>query len=223
MMDFGAARRLMVEGQVRAYDVTDLRVLEAMLAVPRERFVPTQLEGLAYLDRDIDVRGSSSGSRRRFMLKPAVLARLIQAAELEPANHVLDVGCGTGYSAAVLARLAATVVALEEDGALATTAAEVLAALGVSNATIVTGTLTQGAPAHAPFDVVLLNGSTEVTPGSLIRQLGDGGRLVCVLGSSPIGKATVFRLTSGHVTQQQLFDAAAPVLPGFARPVEFAF
>lgn len=223
MMDFAEARRLMVEGQVRPYDVTDLRVLAAMLDVPRERFVAAERQDLAYLDRDIDVRGPGAGSRPRFMLRPAVLAKLIQSAEIEAADHVLDVGCATGYSSAVLARLAASVVALEEDGVLAATAREMLSALGAHNVTIVSGALTQGAPAQAPFDVILLSGSTEIAPKSLIRQLGDGGRLVCVLGSSPIGEATVFRRISDHVTRQPLFEVTAPVLPGFVKPTEFAF
>lgn len=223
MMDFAEARSLMVEGQVRTFDVADLRVLAALLQVPRERFVPADRQGLAYLDRDIDVCESERTGTPRFILKPAVLAKLIQSAAVGAGDHVLDVGCASGYSSAVLSGLAATVVAIEEDGDLAATARKTLSALGASNVTCVTGALVQGASAQAPFDVILLNGSTEVVPKALIEQLNDGGRLVCVLGHSPIGKATIFRRNFGHVTRQPLFDVVAPVLPGFAKPTEFAF
>jgi protein-L-isoaspartate(D-aspartate) O-methyltransferase len=222
-MNFAEARSLMVEGQVRTFDVTDLRVLAALLQVPREQFVPTDRQGLAYLDRDIDVREAGPAIRPRFILKPAVVAKLIQSAEIEATDRVLDVGCASGYSSAVLSRLAATIIALEEDVDLAGVARKTLSALGVNNVTVVTGALVDGVPAQAPFDVIVLNGSTEVVPKALVEQLGNGGRLVCVLGHSPIGKATIFRRTLDHVTQQPLFDVVAPLLPGFARPTEFAF
>ena len=220
MTDFVEARHMMVEGQVRTCDVTDLRVLAAMRDVPRERFVSPARRAVAYLDRDIEV-GPGNASRR--LLKPAVLAKLIQAAEIDPVCHVLDVGCATGYSSAILSLLASTVVALEQDRDLAALAADTLAALECRNVTVVTGPLAEGAPAHAPFDVIVVNGATEIVPERLIRQLKDGGRLVCVLGHSPIGKATVFRAAAGHATRQPAFDAAAPLLPGFAKPLEFVF
>jgi protein-L-isoaspartate(D-aspartate) O-methyltransferase len=222
-MDFAKARRLMLEGQVRTSDVTNLDLQAAMLEVPRERFVPPDRQPLAYLDRDIDVRSPGAAGAVRCILKPAVLAKLLQAAEIEPANHVLDVGCATGYSSALVSRLASTVVALEEDAALAATARELLASLGCKNVTVVNGPLTGGAPGQAPFDAILLNGSTEVVPTALLRQLRDGGRLVCILGRFPIGTATVFRQDGSHATQQSLFEAGAPMLPGFAKPPEFVF
>ena len=223
MMDFAEARSLMVEAQVRTYDVTDLRVLAAMLQVPRERFLPVGRQELAYLDRDIDVRKPGPVGGPRFLLKPAVVAKLIQSAEIGAGDHVLDVGCASGYSSALLSRLAATVVALEEDEGLAATAKETLSALGASNVTVMTGALVAGAPARAPFDAILLDGATQIVPKALIEQLGERGRLVCVLGQSPIAKATIFRRTFHHVTQQPLFDVVAPMLPGFAKPTEFAF
>jgi len=226
MTDFAEARRMMVEGQVRTCDVTDLRVLAAMRDVPRERFVPADRQAVAYLDRDIEVPRQTkpgTGKGPRCLLKPAVLAKLIQSAQVDESSRVLDVGCATGYSSAVLSRLASDVVALEEDRELAALANETLAALGCRNVTVVTGALARGAPAYAPFDVILLNGSTETVPEELIRQLKDGGRLACVLGHSPMGKATVYRSASGHATGQPVFDAAAPLLPGFAKPAEFVF
>jgi protein-L-isoaspartate(D-aspartate) O-methyltransferase len=223
MIDYADARRMMVEGQIRTYDVTDLRVQTAMLDVPRERFVPADKQAVAYLDRDIAVQQAKPGGLVRYLLKPAVLARLIQAATIGDDNHVLDVGCASGYSAAVLSRLAGWVVALEEDAKLAALAKATLADLGAANVSVRTGPLAEGAANRAPFDVILLNGSTDVVPGALIRQLKDGGRLVCVRGGPPMGKATIYRSVSGHVTGQPIFDAVAPPLPGFSKPPEFVF
>jgi protein-L-isoaspartate(D-aspartate) O-methyltransferase len=223
MIDFAEARRMMVEGQVRTYDVSDTRVLAALLEIPRENFVPADRQAVAYLDRDLAVVDMAAGKPRRFLLKPAVLARLIQEAEVMPTDHVLDVGCAGGYSSAVLSRLAARVVAVEEDPELANAARERLAAAGAANVTIVSGPLTAGAPSQAPFDVILLNGAAEILPQSLTRQLKDGGRLAGVFGRVPAGRATIFRAISGHLTGYPVFDAAAPMLPGFAKPAEFVF
>jgi protein-L-isoaspartate(D-aspartate) O-methyltransferase len=223
MIDFAEARRMMVDGQIRTYDVTDLRIQTAMLAVPRERFVPTDKQAVAYLDRDIAVQSAKPSGVVRYLLKPAVLARLIQAANVAADDHVLDVGCASGYSTAVLSRLAGTVVALEEDPKLAGLAKATLADLALANVRVRTGALAEGVPDEAPFDVILLNGSTGVVPATLIRQLKEGGRLVCVRGGFPMGKATIYRLVSAHVTGQPIFDAVAPPLPGFTKPAEFVF
>jgi protein-L-isoaspartate(D-aspartate) O-methyltransferase len=222
MTDFVEARRMMVEGQVRTYDVTDLRVLAAMLEVPREYFVPDEEQALAYVDQDLTVARAKDGRAPRYLLKPAVLARLIQEAEVAASDRALDVGCATGYSSAVLSKLARSVVALEEDSELASIAREKLARLGATNVTVVTGPLTAGAPSQAPFDFILLNGATEILPQTLCRQLKPGGRLACVFGRAP-GRATVYRSVSGHVTGHPAFDAAAPLLPGFAKPPDFVF
>jgi protein-L-isoaspartate(D-aspartate) O-methyltransferase len=219
MTDFAQARRMIVEGQIRTNDVTDLRVQAAFAEVPRERFVPPDRQALAYLDRDVPV--DSAGARR--LLKPMVLAKLIQAADIGPADRVLDVACGTGYSSAILARLAATVMALEEDAALADAAVATLAAVGASNVKVVSGPLPAGWPREAPYDVILLNGSTEIVPQALLDQLADGGRLVGVFGRAPIGKGTVYRRSGAHVSAHPEFDAVAPLLPGFAKPPAFVF
>jgi protein-L-isoaspartate(D-aspartate) O-methyltransferase len=165
------------------------------------------------------VADARDGRPPRYLLKPAVLARLIQEAEVMRTDRVLDVGCATGYSSAVLSKLAASVVALEEDPRLASVCKERLRA---TNIALMTGPLTAGAPAKAPFDVILLNGATEILPQSLCRQLKDGGRLACVFGRAP-GRATIYRSASGHLTGYPAFDAAAPLLPGFAKPPEFVF
>jgi protein-L-isoaspartate(D-aspartate) O-methyltransferase len=152
-----------------------------------------------------------------------VLAKLIHAAEVGETDHVLDVGCTTGYSTAVLARLAGSVVGLEEDGILAGQASVSLAASGAGNAKIVTGPLARGCPAEARYDVIVLQGATELAPAALLGQLKDGGRLVCVLGRGAGGKAMLYRLIAGDLSGRPAFDAAAPLLPGFARPPAFVF
>lgn len=216
MTDFAAARRHMVDGQVRTADVTDLRIISAMQEIARERFLPPAVKELAYLDLDVPL---NEGGRR--MLKPMVLARLIQAADLSGTERVLDVGCGTGYSAAVLSRLAAEVVALEEDAALAKAATTHL--VDTPNARVISGPLTSGGAASAPYDAILLEGASEVTPESLFHLLKDGGRLVCVMGAGPGAKATIFTRWGDEMGARHIFDATAAVLPGFVKPVEFAF
>jgi protein-L-isoaspartate(D-aspartate) O-methyltransferase len=221
MIDFAAARRMMVDGQVRTSDVTDSRLIAAMLEVPRERFFPEDKASLAYLDRDVAV--SEQGATVRRLLKPMVLAKLIQAAAVAETDHVLDVGCATGYSTAVLSRVAGPVVGLEEDAALAQHATEALAEIGAPNARIVTGPLSRGFAQQAPYDVIVLEGAAEVVPGALLDQLKNGGRLVCVLGSGPAAEATVYLRTGGDVSGRAVFDASAALLPGFAKTPEFVF
>jgi protein-L-isoaspartate(D-aspartate) O-methyltransferase len=216
MTDFAAARRNMVDGQVRTADVTDLRIISAMLEVPREAFLPPAKAALAYLDLDVPV---GEGGRR--LIKPMVLAKLIQAADLTNTDRVLDVGCVTGYAAAVLARIAGQVVALEQDASLAQAARAALSTL--PNVAVQSGMLTEGWPQGGPYDAILVEGATEFAPEALLRQLKDGGRLVCVLGSGPSAKAMLYR-RSGHDTGgRAIFDATAPQLPGFAKPPQFAF
>ena len=223
MIDFAAARRMMVDGQVRTSDVTDLRLIAAMLEIPRERFVPQDKADLAYLDFDLPVMEGTDGALARRLLKPMVLAKLIQAAEIGASDRVLDVGCATGYSSAVLSRLAGAVTALEQEPALARRAREILQTLGASNVTVVTGPLIEGWPAAAPYDAILLNGSTEIEPQALLRQLKDGGRLVGVRGRGGAGKAVLARAFGREVSGRPIFDAAAPLLPGFAQPAVFVF
>ncbi len=223
MIDFAAARRMMVDGQVRPNDVTDLRLIATMLDVPRERFLPPATAALAYLDLDAPVGEGTDGGPSRYLLKPMLLAKLIQAAEVTESDAVLDVGCATGYSSAVLARLAGSVVALEENPLLARRAEEILTALGIAYVSVVTGPLIAGWPARAPYDVIVLQGATEVEPQALFPQLKDGGRLVCVRGRPAAGKAMIYRRTNDDVSGWPLFDAAAAVLPGFAETPAFVF
>src|SRR5262249_30889623 len=158
--------------------------------------VPERWQAIAYLDRDVPVTQPGG----RCLLKPMVLAKLIQAADIGEGDRVLDVGCATGYSSAVLAKLARLVVALEEDDTLAASASRALASVGPGNVRVTTGKLAGGTPGEPPYDVVLLNGSTEVAPQVLLDQLADGGRLVAVVGRAPIGRGTVYRRSGTHVS-----------------------
>lgn len=215
MTDFSTARRHMVDSQVRPSDVTDQRVISAMLDVARERFVPPAAAALVYLDQDLAV----SAARR--LLKPMVLAKLLNAADLAATDRVLVVGCATGYSAAVLAGIAGQVVALEEDASLVKAAQAALA--GMANVSVVSGPLTSGWTQGGPYGVILLEGATEVEPQGFCSQLKDGGRLLCVQGTAPTAKAMLYRRSGSELGGRAIFDAAAALLPGFAKKREFAF
>jgi protein-L-isoaspartate(D-aspartate) O-methyltransferase len=216
MADFSALRRTMVDTQVRPADVTDRTLIQAMLDTPRELFVPQSSIGLAYLDLDLPVGGGG-----RCLLKPMVLAKMLQALNITPQDRALDVGCATGYAAALLSQLAGSVVALEEDAALLRAAKTTLAR--TSNIEVVEGRLVEGYSATAPYDVILVEGCIGVDPEELCQQLADGGRLVCLAGASPATKATLYRRDQGDMTRQDIFDAAGPSLPGFAKPAAFVF
>jgi protein-L-isoaspartate(D-aspartate) O-methyltransferase len=215
MTDFAAARRNMVDGQVRTADVTDPRIISAMLDVPREAFLPPAKAALAYLDLDVPLGNG------RCLMKPMVLAKLIHAADLTGTDRVLDVGCVTGYAAAVLGRIAGQVVALDQDAGLAQAARAALAAL--PNVTVQSGPLTAGWPLGGPYDAIVVEGATEFAPETLLLQLKDGGRLVCVLGSGPGAKAMLYRRSGQDSGGRAIFDAAASLLPGFVKPPQFAF
>jgi protein-L-isoaspartate(D-aspartate) O-methyltransferase len=219
MADFSTARRMMVDGQVRTSDITDHRIISAFQTVPRERFVAPSKTALAYLDIDVPV-AEGDGARR--MLKPMVLAKLIQAAEIVETDRVLIVGCTTGYSAAIVASLAGSIVALDE-GVAPAQAVKTLSSLGITNVEVVRGPLTAGWPAGAPYDVVLIEGAIEVLPDAFRSQLKEGGRLVCVRGHKPPAKAFAYRLIEGELSGRPIFDATAPLLPGFAEKPAFVF
>lgn len=221
MSGFSTARQKMVDGQVRPSDVTDIRILDAMLAVPREAFVPQSQRALAYLDLDLNV--SEGASAKRFLIKPVVTAKMLQAAEIREGDNVLVVGCATGYAAAVVAKLAGQVTATEGDAALAAKAKDALAQLGLANVTVRAAAAAEGDPGNAPYDVILLNGATEIVPESLYGQLKEGGRLVGAFAMTQPQRATIVTRSHGDFGHRALFDAAVPVLPGLGRLPAFVF
>ena len=223
MANFSTARRMMVDGQIRTSDVTDLRIISAFTDVPRERFVAPSKTAIAYLDLDAPVADGADCDAARRMLKPMVLAKLLQAAKIEQTERVLVVGCTSGYSAAIVSRLAGSVVALEEDAALAGLAAKNLSALGYSNTEVVRGPLTAGWSAGAPYDAILVDGAVEVMPESFHGQLAEIGRLACIRGRKPMTKAFLYHRVGGELSGRTVFDAAAPLLPGFAEKPAFVF
>jgi protein-L-isoaspartate(D-aspartate) O-methyltransferase len=216
-MNFAAARHNMVESQLRTNKVNDPAVLEAFDSVPREMFAPPERRSLAYVDEDLAI------ARGRYLMEPMVLARLVQLAVLRPSARALDVGCGSGYSSAILARVAASVVALESEPALARQARAALAELGLGNAHVVEGELPSGWPSGAPYDAILINGMIEVLPPALIEQLAEGGRLACVQRRDGVGRATVMTKIDGVASSRVVFEAAVPPLPGFLAPAGFVF
>lgn len=220
MSDFSTERLRMVDGQIRPSDVTDLRIIEAMLVIPREVFVPSQLRAVAYLDQEIAV---ASAQAKRGLLKPVVLAKLLQAANVSSSDRVLVVGCATGYSAAVVSRLAAEVVATEPDQALFEMARAGLKQIGASNVTLVSADPIDGAASNGPYDVILLDGASEIPLDSFHGQLKDGGRLVGVSAMSAPARAVMVTKSGADYGNRVLFDASAWILPGLARVPAFAF
>ena len=219
--DISVARQKMVDGQVRPSDVTDFRIIDAMLAVPREAFVPPGLRKMAYLDIDLDV--SPAGTQKRYLIKPVVIARMLQAAGVSPTDRVLVVGCATGYVAAVVSRLAGQVTATESDAALATAAGANLAMLGYGTISVEAAPAAEGFVDGAPYDVILLDGATEIEPAALYRQLAPNGRLVGVFATSVPQRATLVSRSHDDFGSRALFDATVPVLPGLERPAAFVF
>jgi protein-L-isoaspartate(D-aspartate) O-methyltransferase len=216
-IDHDKARRNMVDCQVRTSDVTNLELLSAFLSVPREAFVPQGLAEIAYLDEELPLGGG------RFLIAPAPLARLLQAALIKPGDHVLDIGCATGYSTALIATLGATVTGIEASAELAGKARAAIASLGLATATIREGRLEAGLAAEAPFDVIFVGGSVEQLPEVLKGQLKPGGRFVAVEGRGNSAFATLYVNDDGNVSGRRLFNCALPLLPGFERTPQFVF
>ncbi|MND56294.1 Protein-L-isoaspartate O-methyltransferase [compost metagenome] len=217
MIDFEAARIKMVEHQIRTTDVTSHSVLRAFLSVPREAFVSEKAKPLAYLDADIEL------SPGRYLMEASPLAKLLQAAEITKNDRALDVGAGSGYVAALLSHLAGSVTALESDGALCELAAANLNALGCEYVTVVTGELTNGYAAAAPYDLIFVNGSVEEVPAALLEQLAEGGRLVAVIGYGNAAQAKILLKEHGSISESSRFNLSVKPLPGFAKVKEFVF
>ncbi len=211
-----AARANMVDTQVRCQDVTDPRIHAAMAAVARERFVPNAQKALAYADVPVAVAPG------RFLLDPRSLAKALQLAGVTAADRVLDVGCGTGYSSAVLARLAKSVVALEQDADLVRIASERLG-LAEGRIDVTQGSLIEGFKMGGPYDVILVNGAIEARPDALLDQLAEGGRLVAFMQDGAQGRATLFVRENGQIGSRPGFDASVPLLAGFRKSQGFIF
>jgi len=222
-IDYQAARVRMVDNQIRPTDVTSYPVIDAFLSVPREEFVPARFKPLAYIDNDIEIAPATAGVRTRYLMEPSPLAKLVQLAAIEPEDVVLDIGCGTGYTSAVLSRLASSVVALESDETLAAAASETLTRLGYDNVAVVTGSLADGCKAEAPFDVIFFGGSVEVVPDALFDQLRDGGRLVVVEGYGNASRAKLYVREEGATGPRAAFNTSVKPLPGFEKPETFVF
>lgn len=217
MIEFAAARESMVLSQLQPDRVSDQRIRDAMGDVPRERFVPDLFKTVAYIDEDLEIAPG------RYLMEPRVFGRLMQAASIGPRDVVLDVGCGSGYSSAVIAQLAGTVVALESDQGLRELATSNLQQLSVDNVVVVSGDLSQGYATEAPYDVVFINGAVAEVPAVLVEQLVDGGRLVAVVESDTVGKGTRVTSQDGQIDSVGLFDAQVPFLAGFERRAGFKF
>ncbi len=216
MVDYAAQRRNMVESQIRTNRVTDERVIDAMAEIPRECFVPRVRQAVAYVDEDVEVGPD------RYIMEPMVLARLLQEARIAADHVALDIGCATGYASAVIARLAGTVIALDDNEALAREAAAALSGVGADNAIVVTGPLAEGRTPEAPYDVIFFGGAIDHLPAAAAAQLAEGGRIVAVLRTpGAVGRATLWEKHDGALSSRPLFEAAVPPLPGIARPVAF--
>jgi protein-L-isoaspartate(D-aspartate) O-methyltransferase len=217
MIDYTAAREAMVDRQVRPSDVTRYPIIAAMLAVPREDFLPEALRPMAYLGEHVPLAPG------RVLLDPRVFAKLLDALDVGPRDLVLDLGCGLGYSTAVLAQMAEAVVALESDPAMAAEAEALLGAHAVDNAVVQAGPLAKGVPEHGPFDAILIEGAVEVLPEALADQLKLGGRIAAIFAAGAGGQARLGLRTEQGIVWRRIFDATAPVLPGFAARKAFEF
>jgi protein-L-isoaspartate(D-aspartate) O-methyltransferase len=210
MTDFQTRRVMMVDTQVRPSDVTKFPIIDAMLSIPREVYVPRDKREAAYMGENVVIREG------RVVLEPRTLAKLLDALDIHPGELVLDIGCGLGYSSAVIARLADAVVAVEDDPAMAAEAEQTLANESVDNAAVIVGPLSEGAAKHGPYDVITIQGGVEQIPATLLAQLKDGGRIGAVFMEGALGVARVGYKSDGKMSWRFAFNAAAPVLSGFA-------
>ena len=217
MSDFATARASMIDCQLRPNEVNDERIIKAIRDVAREKFVPKAKRSIAYVDEDIQVCDG------RYLMEPSTFARLLVAANVKPGDLVLDIGCATGYSSAVLAGLADAVVALEEHTELAQMAEKTLAEQDIMNVAVVNGTLAEGVAKQGPFDVIYIEGAVDDVPVKLVKQLQEGGRLVCVLLEGGVGRGHMIEMRDGKSVAQNLFDANVEPLPGFKRKESFVF
>lgn len=217
MFDYAAARQHMINSQIRTSDVTDLAILASFRAISREKFVPAGQRSLAYSDVHIQT------DEGRYLIRPRDFSKMIDAADIQPTDIVLDIACGRGYSTAVLAGLCETVVALEDNEDRVNFASDLLAKQDVTNAAVVKGDLKSGAREHGPFDVIMVSGSVSQVPKTWLDQLANGGRLVAVIQKGPVGRVSVFTRAGDVIGERVVFDASVPLLPNFQPAPEFVF
>ncbi len=215
MTDYATRRTMMVDTQVRPSDVTKFPIIDAMLTVKREDFVPAMLREAAYLGENLDL------GRGRVLLEPRSLAKMLDALAIAPQEMVLDIGCAVGYSAAVIAHLAEAVIAVEEDDSMATEAVETLNAAGVDNVVVHVGPLNEGALQHGPYDVIIIQGGVAEVPAAITDQLKDGGRIACLFMQGALGEVRIGHKRDTQISWRASFNAGAPVLRGFERQVGF--
>ncbi|PWR02281.1 protein-L-isoaspartate O-methyltransferase [Meridianimarinicoccus roseus] len=216
MPDFKTRRLMMVDTQVRPSDVTKFPIIDAMLKVPRELYVPNEKTEAAYMGENLPL------APRRVLLEPRTLAKMLDALMLRPEDLVLDLGCGYGYSSAVIAEMVEAVVAIEEDPDMAREAERTLAAEGVDNVAVIEAALTEGAPKHGPYDVVVIEGAVEQLGDAILAQLKEGGRIAAIFAEGALGVVRIGYKRNGSVTWRFDFNAGAPVLPGFEKTADFA-
>ncbi|MCL4675229.1 MAG: protein-L-isoaspartate O-methyltransferase [Pararhodobacter sp.] len=216
MPDFAARRTVMVDTQVRPSDVTKLPIIDAMLTIPRERFVPGTMVEVAYVGENLHLGGG------RVLLDPRTLAKMLDALDIKPGHLVLDVAAATGYSSAVIARMADTVVAVEADSSLADDAEAALDSVGASNVVLERGVAAEGAAEHGPYDAIIVEGGIEICPDALVAQLKDGGRIVALFLDGHLGTVRLGVKDDGAIHWRDVFNAGAPLLDGFAAERAFA-
>ena len=215
MADYATRRMMMVDTQVRPSDVTKFPIISAMLSVPREAFVPAAKREAAYVGENIDLGNG------RVLLEPRTLAKMLDFLDVQPDEMVLDIGCGLGYSSAVIARLSEAVIAVEEDAGFAADAQNLLAEHGADNVAVIEAPLAEGAAKHGPYDAIMIEGGVEDVPPALLDQLNDGGRIGALFMEGALGVCRIGYKIDGHITWRFAFHATAPVLTGFERQSAF--
>lgn len=206
----------MVDTQVRPSDVTKFPIIDAMLSVPREQFVPNSQREAAYVGENLDIGGG------RVLLEPRTLGKMLDVLDIQPQHVALDLGCGLGYSAAILANMCDFVVAVEDDEARAEEAQSLLSELGIDNAAIMAGPLAEGSKKSGPYDVIMIEGGVQTVPDAVLAQLREGGRIACVFAEGNLGVVRVGHKLDGVINWRFAFNASAPVLTGFEKEAEFA-
>lgn len=206
----------MVDTQVRPSDVTKFPIIDAMLSVPREAFVPSTMREAAYIGENLEIGGG------RVLLEPRTLAKMLDVLDIKPTEVILDIAPGLGYSTAVLAHMAEFVIGVEDDESRAEEAQSILSEQGIDNAAIISGALAEGAAKSGPYDVIILQGAVEVLPDSLLAQLKDGGRIVSIFAEGDLGVVRIGYKMDQRINWRMAFNAGAPVLTGFAKKAEFA-